>query len=162
MKLYKKSSIGKALTLLLSIALISLELITFHSLMLLSIDPIKTTIKEIPTKIDNTNFLINLLNTKYDNKEILHYLNLYYYSTESKSEADFFGNQPEIIKHLNKFVENFYGNNYVWFLEIENKETLSNDYYFIKINKKTVHDSSIKIPLHSKEVINVKFKVYKK
>ncbi|TKJ17372.1 hypothetical protein CEE44_02455 [Candidatus Woesearchaeota archaeon B3_Woes] len=148
-----KKGIGKALTLLLSIAIITLEITVFYSAYGEVFKPINFAVKEIPKNIDNNILLLNLLRTEtadgaISDMIIQSYLSDEYYTLE---------------KHITIFIVAYYGENYIWHLSIENTKKAGN-YNFIQgiLKGKKKYEASTLIPSYTKEAIEVELSIYKK
>ena len=146
-----KKGIAKALTLLLSIALIAVELTLFYGVYDKSLDPVTFTIKEVSNEMDNNMFLINLMKTETD-IGLTYDLVVKYYLKDEYSL---------LSKQITSIVNDYYGSNYFWYISVGDKE-LDNYSLLESFRKKLIGESSITLPLYNKEVVEVEFKIFTK
>ncbi len=143
---------GRALTLLLSIAFITLAITVFYSNYSTTFKSVTFAIQEIPKKIDDNLLLLNLLRTEAGEETIADLVIQFYLLNDDYT----------LKKHITIFVEEFYGENYIWHLSIDNKKV--GNYNLIQGIKKgrKKYEASTFVPLHSKEAIEVELSIYKK
>lgn len=148
-----KKGIGKALTLLLSIAIITLEITVFYSAYGTVFKSVAFSIQEVPEEIDDNLLLLNLLRTETVDGTI----------SDMIIQSHISDNYYTLEKHIIIFVESYYGENYVWHLSIDNTKKASNYDFIQGIWKgKKKYESSTLIPSYTKEAIEVELSIYKK
>lgn len=148
-----KKGIGRALTLLLSIAIITLEITIFYSAYSTTFKSVTFAIQEIPEKIDDNLLLLNLLKTETVDGTIADLI----------IQSYLLDNYYTLEKHITIFVKQFYGENYIWHLSIDDNKKAGN-YNLIQGIKKgrKKYEASTLVPLHSKEAIEVELSIYRK
>ena len=112
-----KKGIGRALTLLLSIAIITLEITVFYSAYGAISKPVTFAIQEVPGEIDDNLLLLNLLRTETEEGTIADEI-IKFYLIEN--------NDYTLKKHITIFVEKFYGEDYIWKISVNDDKITSN------------------------------------
>ncbi len=148
-----KKGLGRALTLLLSIAIITLEITVFYSAYNTIFKSVTFAIQEIPEKIDNNLLLLNLLRTETGEGTIADLVIQFYLLDDPYSN---------LKEHITIFVEEFYGENYIWHLSIDDKKV--GNYNLIQgiWKGKKKYEASTLVPLHSREAVEVELSIYRK
>ena len=147
-----KKGIGRALTLLLSIAIITLEIIVFYSAYSTTFKAVTFAIQEGPDEIDDNLLLLNLLRTETGEGIIADEV-IQFYLIED--------NYKTIRRYISTFVKQFYGDDYVWQLSVNDDKKIDNYDLIQSIRKEKKYEASTLIPLHSKEAVEVELSIYK-
>jgi|GEM_PF-5908076 len=148
--LKNRKGLAQALTLLLSILLIAAQLTVFYLFFLNNyINPSKFAVKEIPQGIDDSQFLINFLRTPVGDKTFSDMIVSSYANN----------NYNELKGKISNFIILYYEENHFWELKIGAK-SVDNFVIIQPIIRDKIYESSVDLPLYSKEAVEIVFSIY--
>jgi len=140
-----KKGITWEINFLLSIGVIVILLTGFVMVSGKFFEPIEQSIREVPDSLDDTSLLITMLRTEFEGKPLSDLL--------INSQYETFEQQ------ITPLISNHFGEDRFWELTIKDK-TIGTAGLVFKGDK--IYESSIILPLLSKEAVDVELSIYKK